>query len=34
MGVSMDYDDDARWRRTHLLLLPKIETDQIPVEDS
>ena len=33
MGVPVDYDDDVERRRTHPLLMPKIETEQITVKD-
>ena len=33
MGVSVDYDDDDERRRTHLLLMPKIESERISVKD-
>ena len=34
MGVSVDYDDDDERRRTHPLLMPKIESERISVTDS
>ena len=34
MGISVDYDDDEERRRTHPLLLPKIESVRISVADS
>ena len=33
MGVSIDYDDDDERRRTHPLLMPKIESERISVTD-
>ena len=33
MGVSVDYDDDNERRRTHPLLMPKVESEQISVVD-
>ena len=33
MGVSVDYDDDDERRRTHPLLMPKIESERISVTD-
>ena len=33
MGVIVKYDNDVKRRRTHPLLIPKIETEQIPVKD-
>ena len=33
MGVSVDYDDDDERRRTHPLLIPKIESERISVTD-
>ena len=33
MGISEDYDDDVISRRTHPLLLPKIESEQFSVMD-
>ena len=33
IGVSVDYDDDDERRRTHPLLLPKIESERILVTD-
>ena len=33
MGISVDYDDDDERRRTHPLLLPKIESVRISVTD-
>ena len=33
MGISVDYDDDDERRRTHPLLLPKIESERISVTD-
>ena len=33
MGVSVDYDDDGERRRTHPILMPKVESEQIFVTD-
>ena len=33
MGISPDYDDDTEQRRTHPLLMPKVESDIVPVTD-
>ena len=33
MGVSLDYDDDDERRRTHPLLMPKVESKRISVTD-
>ena len=33
MGVSVDYDDEDERKRTHLLLMPKVESKQILVAD-
>ena len=33
MGVSVDYDDDDERRRTHPLIMPKVESEQILVAD-
>ena len=33
MEISADYDDDAERRRTHPLLMPKVESDIVPVTD-
>ena len=33
MGVSVDSDDDHERRRTHPLLMPKVESEQILVAD-
>ena len=33
MGVSVDYDDDDELRRTHPLLMPKVESKRISVTD-
>ena len=33
MGIPEDYDDDVERRRTHPLLIPKIEYGQLSVAD-
>ena len=33
MGISADYDNDAERRRTHPLLMPKVESGIVPVTD-
>ena len=33
MGISVAYDEDDERRRTHQLLLPKIESERISVTD-
>ena len=33
MGLSVDYDNDAERRRTHPLLMPKVESERISVTD-
>ena len=33
MGISEDYDDDVERRRTHPLLLPKIESERLSAID-
>ena len=33
MGVSAEYDADAKRRRTHFLLVPKVESERISVID-
>ena len=33
MGVSVEYNDDVERRRTHTLLMPKIESEQISAAD-
>ena len=33
MCVPINYDDDVERRRTHLLLLPKVETEKMTVSD-
>ena len=33
MGVPIEYDNDVERRHTHPLLMPKIESEQIPVKD-
>ena len=33
IGISIDYDDDDERRRTHPLLMPKIESERISVTD-
>ena len=33
MGVSVDYDDDDERRRTHQLLMPKLESEIISIAD-
>ena len=33
MGVSVDYDGDDERRRTHPLLMPKVESERILVAD-
>ena len=32
-GVSVDYDDDVERKRTHAMLLPKIEPERMTVSD-
>ena len=33
MGVPINYDDDVERRRTHLILLPKVETKIMTISD-
>ena len=33
MGLSVDYDDDDERRRTHPLLMPKVESERISVSN-
>ena len=33
MGVSVDYDNDDERRRTHPLLMPKVDSEHISVTD-
>ena len=33
MGVPIDYDDDVERRRTHPMLLPKVETERMTISD-
>ena len=33
MGVSVEYDNDVERRRTHPLLMPKIESERILASD-
>ena len=33
MGVPVDYDDDGERRRTHPMLLPKVEAERMTVSD-
>ena len=33
MGIPEDYDDDVERRRTHPLLMPKVESERIPAAD-
>ena len=33
MGVSINYDDDVERRRTHPMLLPKVETERMTISD-
>ena len=33
MGVSVDYDDDVERKRTHPMLLPKVEAERMTVSD-
>ena len=33
MGVLTDYDDDVERRRTHSMLLPKVETERMTISD-
>ena len=33
MGIPIDYDDDVERRRTHPMLLPKVETERMTVSD-
>ena len=33
MGVPVDYDDEVERKRTHPLLLPKIEPERMTVSD-
>ena len=33
MGVPVDYDDDVERRRTHPMLLPKVETERMTISD-
>ena len=33
MGIPEDYDDDVERRRTHPLLMPKMESDKISLAD-
>ena len=33
MGVPINYDDDVERRRTHPMLLPKVETERMTISD-
>ena len=33
MGVPVEYNDDVECRRTHQLILPKIETERLSLPD-